>query len=131
MDNEFHRSYIKIRTFLGINAETIHKELTTALGSNAPSYATVARWAKHFHEGRENINDDSQFGRPISKLTDVNIELVRQVINNDPHSTYNDIIAKTALSRGTIERIIHDYLKMRKVKSCWVPHQLNDEQKQN
>ena len=63
-------------------------------------------------------------------LTDENIELVRQVINNDPHSTYDEIIAETSLSRGTIEQIIHNYLKMRKVTSRWIPHQLNDEQKQ-
>ncbi len=39
-------------------------------------------------------------------------------------------IAETFLSHGTIERIIHDHLKMRKVTSRRVPRQLNDEQKQ-
>ena len=43
MDNEFNRYYIKVRTILGIDAKTIHEELTTALGSDSPSYATVVR----------------------------------------------------------------------------------------
>ena len=50
MDNENVRFYIKIRTILGINAKTIHEEFTTALGPNAPSYRTVARWGKRFRE---------------------------------------------------------------------------------
>ena len=130
MERELNRYYIKVRTILGINPKKIHKELKTALGLNAPTYRTVAKWAKRFSEGREDINDEPRLGRPVSELTDENIELVRLVINNDPHSTYNDIIAETTLSHGTIERIITDCLKMKKVTSRWVPHQLTDEQKQ-
>ena len=44
--------------------------------------------------------------------------------DNDPHSTDDEIIAKTSLSHGTIERIIHDCLNTKKVTSGWVPHQL-------
>ncbi|CAF5098576.1 unnamed protein product [Rotaria sp. Silwood1] len=75
MANEFDRYYIKIRTILGIDTKTIHEELTTALGPNAPSYRTVARWANRFREGRENVNDDPRSGRRVSELTDENIEL--------------------------------------------------------
>ncbi|CAF2614911.1 unnamed protein product [Rotaria sp. Silwood2] len=76
MDNELNRYYIKIRTILGIDPKTIHEELVTVLGPNAPSYTTVTRWAKRFREGREEVNDDPRFGRPISELTDENIELL-------------------------------------------------------
>ena len=117
MDNELNRYYIKIRTILEIDPKTIHEELVTALGPSAPSYTTVTRWAKRFREGREDVNDDPRSGRPVSELTDENIELVGQVIHSDPHSTYDDIIAETSLSHGTIEQIIHNYLKMKKVTS--------------
>ncbi|CAF3268782.1 unnamed protein product [Rotaria sp. Silwood2] len=130
MDNEYNRYYIKTRIILGTNPKTIHEELATTLGSKAPSYPTVAEWAKRFREETEDVNDDPRYGRPISELTDENIELVREAINNDPHSTYDDIIAETFLSHGTIERIIHECLKMKKITSRWVPHKLTDEQKQ-
>ncbi|CAF1409357.1 unnamed protein product, partial [Rotaria magnacalcarata] len=77
---------------------------------------------------RDDVNDDPRSGRSVSELTDENIELVRKVIINDQHSTYDDIIAETFLSHGKIERIIHDHLKMRKVTSRWVPRQLTPEQ---
>ena len=115
MNNEYNRYYIRIRTILGIAPMTIHEELATTLGPDAPAYRTVAKWAERFREGREDVSDDLRSGRPLSELTDENIELIRQVITNDPHSTYNDIIAETFLPHGTIERIIHDHLKLRKV----------------
>ena len=92
MDNELNRYYIKIRTILEIDPKTIHEELVTALGPGAPSYTTVTRWAKRFHEGREDVNDDPRSGHPVSELSDENIVLAREVINNDPHLTHDDII---------------------------------------
>ncbi len=86
---------------MGINPKTIHEELATALGPKAPSYPTVAEWTKRFREVREDVNDDPRSGRPVSELTDEHIELVHEVINNDPHSTYDNIIAETFLSHGS------------------------------
>ena len=130
MDDEFYRYYIKLRTILGINAKTICEELTDPLESRASSYATVKKWAKCFRDGREDVDDDLRSGRPVSMLTDENIERVRQVIEDDRNSTYDDIMAETSLTHGTIGRIVHDSLKMRKVASRWVAHEPTDEQKQ-
>ena len=102
----------------------------SSLGSKTPSYPTVAEWAKRFREGREDVDDDPRSARPVFELIDENMELVREIISSDPHSTYDEIIAETSLSHDTIERIIHDCLKMKKITSRWVLHQLTDEQKQ-
>ena len=98
MDNELNRYYIKIRTILEIDPKTIHNELVTALGLSAPSHATVTRWAKRFHQGRKDVNDDSRSDSPVSEFIGENNQLVRQVMSNDPHSTYHEIIAETSLS---------------------------------
>ena len=117
-----------------IDPDTIHKEVVTALGFSAPSSTTVTRRVKHFREGTEDINDGPRSASPISKFTGENIQLVRQVISNDPYSTNDEIIAETSISlsfsHGTIERIIHNWLTLKKATSRWVPHQLTDEQKQ-
>ena len=134
MDNELNRYYIKIRTILEIDLKAIHEELVTALVFSAPSSTTVTRWVKYFREGTGDINDDPRPASPVSEFTSENIRLVRQVISSDPYSTNDEIITETSLSlslcHGTIERIIHNWLKTKKVTSCWVPHQLTDEQKQ-
>ena len=46
-----------------INPKTIHEELVAALGPNAPSYTTITRWAKRFHEEREDVNDHPRSAR--------------------------------------------------------------------
>ena len=129
MDNEVNRSYVKIQTILQIDPKTIHEELVTALGPSAPSYATVARWAKRFHKGREDVNDHPRSASSESEFTGENIELIRQVIANDSPSTYDEILPDTSPSHATIERIIYDCLKIKEVTSRWVSQQLTHQQR--
>ena len=112
---------------LGFDATSIHADFISVLGEQAPSYPTVARWVARFKEGREDLEDDERIGRPITMTTQTNIELVRAVIEANPFSTYDDIQAETSLCHGTINHIIHDCLKMRKITSRWVPHLLSDQ----
>ena len=131
MDNKLNRYYIKIRTILEIDPKIIHEELVTALRPSASSYTTVTRWGKRFRKRREDVNDHPRSPSSVCEFTGENILLVRQAISNNPHSTYDEIIAETSLSRGTIERIIYDCLKMKKVTSRWAPNQLTHEQRVN
>ncbi|MDR3550226.1 MAG: hypothetical protein P4L31_02345 [Candidatus Babeliales bacterium] len=130
MEQENLRFYIQTRTFLGIRPNTIHQKLVLAHGPEVTSYSTVQKWSKLFREGRMELEDAPRFGRPVSETNEENIELVRSVIEADPHSTFDDIEVETELSHSTIENIIHDHLKMRKITSRWVPHELTSRQKQ-
>jgi [histone H3]-lysine36 N-dimethyltransferase SETMAR len=125
MEKENLRAYIKVRAALGIEPIVISKELNDVFKDQAPSYSTVARWCKLFREGRDSLEDDPRSGRPISETVPANIERVRHVIDEDPFSTYDDIQAETSLCRNTIQHIIHDHLKLRKITSRWVPHELS------
>ena len=127
MKSENLRFYIQVRLKLGIAVNDIFKELKSALPDNAPSLLTVIRWFNKFRNGNENLEDKHRSGRPITETTPTNIDRIRKVIDNNPWSTYDDIEAETLLSRGTIQTIIHDHLKLKKITSRWVPHQLSEE----
>jgi [histone H3]-lysine36 N-dimethyltransferase SETMAR len=131
MKSENLRFYIQVRFKLGIALNEIFKELKTALPDNAPSLSTVTRWFNKFKGGFNDLKDKHREGRPITGTTLVNIERVRVVIENDPWCSFDEIEAETSLSRGTIHTIIHEHLKMRKLTSRWVPHQLTNKNRQD
>ena len=123
------RFYIKIRTKLGFDANIIFKDLKSTMGESAPSLSTVARWHKLFKGNLESLEDKPRSGKPITIMIFENIQKVKAVIVNDPWCTYDEIEVETELSRGTIHTIIHEHLKMKKVTSRWVPHQLSEQNK--
>jgi histone-lysine N-methyltransferase SETMAR len=127
MEKSDYRVYIKIRVALDKSPTEIHDELKAAYPDSFPCYSTVAMWAARFKNGRASVEDDPREGRPVTSFTEQNIELVRQVIEVNPHATYDEIEAETSINRFTIFEIIHDALKLRKVSSRYVPHLLTDE----
>jgi histone-lysine N-methyltransferase SETMAR len=128
MDKENFRFYIKMRTALYIQATTIHAELRTIFGDEAPSFRTVARWAQWFREGREEIGDEERSGRPVNETTPENIEQVRSIVNDDPYVTIEELQEQIGLCYGTVHRILSDHLKLRKVTARYIPKQLTDSQ---
>ena len=110
MDFQFFRFYVKTRFILGVLAVEISNELNSAYGSLAPSYDFVAKWIRLLQGGRENIEDDPRTGRPTTSLTLENIELVREIILDNPYVTYTEIEALTSLYPPTIHSIIHEHL---------------------
>jgi len=130
MEKEGIRYYIRTRTLLGLNPTEIHEELETAYGHPVTSYSTCQKWSLNVRNGSMEIEDKPIPGRPVSEVTQENIDFVRRVIDEDSHSTYTELEAKTEISRGSLETIIHKHLKLRKVTSRWVPHDLTPYQKQ-
>ncbi|CAF4999957.1 unnamed protein product, partial [Rotaria sp. Silwood1] len=101
MDKENFRFYIKVRTALDIEARTIHDELYTVFGDEAPSYRTVARWSQWFREGQEEAGDEGRPGRPVTETTSENIEQVQSIIDDDAFVTVDELQEQIDLSHGT------------------------------
>jgi len=129
MENNAYRSYILTRHKLGIQATAIWNELKTAHGDSAPCKKTVYLWVERFGSGSEDLEDHMRPGGPITATKPENIEIVRVLIEGNPHISYHQLIAETSYSQGTINRIIHDHLHLRKITSRWVPHDLTEQQK--
>ena len=99
-------------------------------GSNAPSHHTVFNWFREFQCNKFSVQNVPRLGRPSTTVTEQTIDAVRKLIEDDPHSTYQQIEAILGIDFRTINSIIHDYLNLRKVCGGWVPHTLTDDQKQ-
>ena len=76
------------------------------------------------------VQDAPRSGRPSTSVTEQTIDAVRKIIEDNPHSTYQQIVVILGISSTAINSIIHDYLKLKKVCARWVPLTLIDDQKQ-
>ncbi len=126
MEKIEYRAYIKTRALLGISAKDVLIELETVYGVHAPKYSTVAKWVALFREGRTKLNDDPRSGRPITVHKNANIELVRAIIEENPHANFDILEEETSINRFTLGEIMHKSLGLRKLASRWIPHFLTD-----
>ena len=85
MDKTHIRFYIFTRFKLSFNATQIHEEWRGAWGDGYVSYTTVAEWVRRFKQGRTSLEDDPRIGRPVTEATDRNTEVIRTLIDENPH----------------------------------------------
>ena len=93
-------------------------------GSNAPSHHTVFNWFHEFQRNKFSVEDAPRSGRPSTSVTEQKIDARRKIIEDDPHSTYQQVQA--SLPRQSI----HHYFYLRKVCGGWVPLTLTDDRVQ-
>ena len=69
--------------------------------------------------------------RPKLVIMPQNIDAVRELIMQDRHVTYREIEAFLHISSISIHSILHEYLVVKKIFSCWIPHNLSIAQKKH
>ncbi|CAF1691909.1 unnamed protein product, partial [Adineta ricciae] len=110
----------------GLTSKESHARLITAWGDQAPSDRMVRTWFHEYQQGNLKAEDRPRSGRPRTAVTEEMIDAVRAIIEEDPHSTYQEIQHILDISSASVNSIIHDYLDLHKVCARWVPHQLID-----
>ena len=53
---------------------------------------------QRFKHGRISLEDDSRIGRPVTGSTDRNIEIIRSLIDENPHISIRYMVFVTGLS---------------------------------
>ena len=71
-----YRAVIEFLTLENVQPQQIHNQMVVVYGENAPSYATVKRWAAEFRRGRTSLEDDSRSGRPSDAVCEENCHAV-------------------------------------------------------
>jgi histone-lysine N-methyltransferase SETMAR len=98
-------------------------------GDNATSQSKTFLWYKRFKDGRTSDDDDDCSGRPSTRTTPENIAEVREATFADRGQTIHDVCEIAGLLYGTVQRILADNLKMRRISARFVPRLLSDDQK--
>ena len=74
------------------------------------------RWVRRFQSGKKDLRNEPRSRAPNTAVNENTIELVTRAIADDPHNMWiQEIPATYYLLHGTIHRIIHDELSMKKL----------------
>ena len=110
---------------LGKNATETYGMLQTAFGLLA-----VFEWHKRFKEARESVRDDERCGRSKEVKTPELIRQIKNFMDKDRRVPVETISAQFDVSVGTVQTIIGEELKMRKICANFVPRVLREDQKE-
>ena len=93
------------------------------------SQTQVRVWWRCFQAGEEVTRDRPKSGRPRSKRTRPNAQVIQNLVTTDNRRSIRGLSTASGLSRGTVWNIVKKDLHMRRRSACLVPHLLTDEQK--
>ena len=127
-DRDF-RAMIYYDYMKGTKVADAFESLSATFGKIAPCRATVYNWYSAFRRGRRSLEHDPHPGRPLSAVTEENVQAVERMIKEDARITCREIQATLGIGSSTVNKILHEHLDVRKRCSRWVPHALNEDQK--
>ena len=116
-DKNIYRTYILVRYKIGLSTQEIFDELKVAYPDVHQCDRTVDRWMTSFSHGTEDLQDLERPGRPITAVTQANIETVRPLIVDNVHFSYSQIEEQLSLSIYGINKFLHAHLLRRKISS--------------
>ena len=117
LSHEQFRTMILYDWKIALTFKDCHARLVQAWGEQAPSDHTIFHWFLEFQRNKFSVQDAPRSGRPSTSITEQTVDPVRKLIEDDPHSTYQQIEAILGISSAPINSIIHDYLNLRKVSA--------------
>ena len=91
---------------IGLTYKDCHAHSVQAWASNAPSYHTVFNWFRQFQHNKFSVLDAPRSGCPSTSVTEQTIDAVRKIIEDDLHSTYQQIETILGISSTTINSVI-------------------------
>ena len=118
--NEF-RVLIKHCFLMGKNTVQAQQWLEKCYRENSPS-KTICRWYADFKRDRTNTNWGGKHKKHKKKIL--------KIILSDRKVKFQEIADILKISKGTVFKVLHENLSMKKLYSKWVPRLLTVEQKE-
>ena len=126
---EEQRMIIRFLQLRGMKPIEIHQQLSEAWNDGIMDVKNVRSWVRQFKEGRTSCENKPKEPWPHTSRSEDMIVRVEQMVMEDRRLTVKQIAANAGISIGSVDTILHDDLKMRKVSARWGPRMLTDENK--
>lgn len=124
VSRENQKFNIFTRLQLGDDLQKIHEDLFAVYSDQAVPYNTCARWIREFKAGRKLLTDKPRPGSPKSKVNKTLVAIIKNQVDNVPNVSVREISSDLDVSIGTVHRVLHEELGLRKISARWVPHVL-------
>ncbi len=92
------------------------------------SNSSFKKWHKEFKDGRRSLQNAPQCGRPRTSVTEINTNTVASIIENDRHLFTGKLTSLLNMSKMSVNCMLMQELKIKRVCFVWVPHLLKLEQ---
>ena len=121
---------IQIRTIflfqfkLGRKAAETARDINDAFGPGTTNERVAQRWFKKFRNGDESLKDEDCRGRP----TAVSNKHLKALFEANPRKTTLEVAVELEVDHSTVVRHLKQIGKTKKLDK-WVPHELNNNQK--
>ena len=96
-------------TLENVSPQQIHNPMTVVYGENAPSYATVKRWAAEFHRGRKSFEGEPLSRRPSEAVREENCRAVETVVLLNRRVSVHLIADTMDISTGPVKMILRKF----------------------
>ncbi len=120
---------IRIFCIQGKTVAEAHRELLQIHGESALSLSTVRRWYRKFAAGLHDFSVKKTGGR-LTKVTPEKLEEIKGILAEDNMICLRVLSRKTGLSLRTVHNVLRNKLELKKRPAKWIPHLLNDDQKE-
>uniref|UniRef100_A0A1I8HTS3 Proton-activated chloride channel n=2 Tax=Macrostomum lignano TaxID=282301 RepID=A0A1I8HTS3_9PLAT len=94
------------------------------------SQGTIYRWFQDFSNPGFELGDATRSGRPCSTRTTENIDVISDLVKEDPRQSVRELADCLEIDFKTVHRILTEDLHLRSVCSVWVPYDLTADQRQ-
>ncbi|CAF1352684.1 unnamed protein product [Rotaria magnacalcarata] len=126
LDSEMKLSRRELRVLLlhefrlGLKATKATSNICGTMGKDVLSIRTAQHWFHRFKNGNFELDDLPHTGRPL----EVDMDLLKQLIEQDPHLTTRCLAERLGCSHITVETHLHELDKTWKY-GVWIPHELS------
>ncbi len=104
-------------------------QMKQVFNQDSYSQSTVFRLHKEFTAGCRKVGDLPRSGRPRTGCTKGNIQVCKQAVRRNRKINIHRLTRLLSMLYGTVFRILHHDLSLKKCTSKFIPHELTPEQK--